>query len=173
MNLAAIVAEILTGYQLPARGFHGVVHWARVLENGVKLAESTGANVAVVQLFAVFHDSRRENDGTDPEHGRRGADLAARLRGRLFDLPDADFALLDRACEWHTVGRSDPDVTVQTCWDADRLDLGRVGILPSPRYLCTPAAKRPTMVDWAHTRSIKGYEPDFVTRDWRVPPRDW
>src|SRR5262245_19305144 len=118
MNLTAIVAEILRGYALPARGFHGVVHWARVLENGLRLAESTGANAAVVQLFAVFHDSRRENEGTDPAHGRRGANLAAELRGRLFELPDADFELLYRACEWHTEGRTDPDLTVQTCWDA-------------------------------------------------------
>jgi uncharacterized protein len=173
MNLTDLVAEILEGYSLPERGFHGVVHWARVLENGLKLAESTGANADVLRLFAVFHDSRRENDGSDPDHGRRGADLAATLRGRLFNLPDAEFDILYRACEWHTEGRSDPDMTVLTCWDADRLDLGRVGILPSPKYLCTKAAKSPNVIDWAHTRSIQGYEPDFVTKMWRVPPRDW
>jgi uncharacterized protein len=173
MNLADIVAEILGGYQLPPRGCHGVVHWARVLENGLKLAESTGANVVVVRLFAVFHDSRRENDGTDPDHGLRGAELAAALRGRLFELSDTDFDVLYRACEWHTEGRSDPDVTVRTCWDADRLDLGRVGIMPSPKYLCTRAAKSPAVVLWAHARSVEGYEPDFVTAEWRVPPRDW
>jgi uncharacterized protein len=173
MKLPAIVAEILTGYTLPVRGFHGVVHWARVLENGIKLAETTGANASVIQLFAVFHDSRRENEGTDPDHGRRGAALAAEFRGRLFELSDAEFALLDRACEWHTEGRTDPDVTVRTCWDADRLDLGRVGIVPSPMYLCTPAAKSPKLIDWAYARSIKGFEPDFVTSHWRVPARDW
>jgi uncharacterized protein len=173
MNLAAIVAEILTGYQLPTRGFHGVVHWARVLENGLRLAEMTGANPAVVELFAVFHDSRRENDGTDPDHGRRGADLASQQRGRLFELPDAEFELLYRACEWHTEGRTHPDMTVQTCWDADRLDLGRVGIVPSPKYLCTKAAKSAKFIDWAHARSIKGFEPDFVTSHWCLPARDW
>jgi uncharacterized protein len=173
MNLAPVVAEVLKDYQLSPRGYHGVVHWARVLENGLRLAEATGANAAVVRLFAVFHDSRRENDGDDPDHGLRGADLAATLRGRLFDLPDADFAVLYRACEWHTHGRTDPDVTVQTCWDADRLDLGRVGIVPSPRYLCTPAAKSPAVIDWAHLRSVGGYEPDFVASEWGVPPRAW
>jgi uncharacterized protein len=173
MNLTAIVAEILLGYALPPRGFHGVVHWARVLENGLRLAESTGANATVVQLFAVFHDSRRENEGTDPAHGRRGADLAAELRGRLFELPDAEFEALYRACEWHTEGRTDPDATVLTCWDADRLDLGRVGIVPSPKYLCTTAARSPRLIDWAHTRSVEGFEPDFVAGAWRIPPRDW
>ena len=173
MNLAPVVEEILQGYPLSPRGYHGAVHWARVLENGLKLAESTGANAAVVRLFAVFHDSRRENDGSDPDHGRRGADLAAAFRGRLFELPDADFEALYRACEWHTHGRTDPDVTVQTCWDADRLDLGRVGIVPSPLYLCTPAAKSPAVIDWAHARSVGGHEPAFVTAEWGVPPRAW
>jgi len=33
------------------------------------------------------------------------------------------------------------DSTVLTCWDADRLDLGRVGITPKAIYLCTDAAQ--------------------------------
>jgi hypothetical protein len=35
-----------------------------------------------------------------------------------------------------------PDVTIQTCWDADRLDLGRVGIRPDPARMGTEAGKR-------------------------------
>jgi uncharacterized protein len=52
--------------------------------------------------------------------------------GLLFDLPDHEFRLLDRACVGHTHKRTHPNVTIQTCWDADRLDLGRVGITPHP-----------------------------------------
>jgi uncharacterized protein len=172
MNTAAIVAEILPGYALHPRGFHGVVHWARVLENGLKLAAATGADPDVVTLFALFHDSRRENDGADWGHGRRGADLAAGLRGRVFDLPDAAFALLYRACDRHTDALTDPDVTVRTCFDADRLDLGRVGVVPDPKYLCTDYARTPAVIDWAHTRSVLGYEPAFVAAEWGVPERD-
>jgi uncharacterized protein len=172
VSTAAIVAEILTDYALPPWGFHGVVHWARVLENGLKLAAVTGADRDVVTLFALFHDSRRENDGCDPDHGRRGADLAARLRGRLFDLPDAGFALLYRACERHTDALTDPDVTVQTCFDADRLDLGRVGIVPNPKYLCTAAARTPAVIEWAHARAVAYHEPDLVAA-WGVPERGW
>src|SRR5256885_1216684 len=130
MDVRGIVAEILADYPLAARGLHGVVHWARVMENGLRLAEETGAGVEVVTLFGLVHDARRENDGHDPGHGGRGAELARRLRGRLFELPDARFEVLYRACEWHTEGERDPDATVLTCWDADRLDLGRVGIVP-------------------------------------------
>jgi uncharacterized protein len=52
------------------------------------------------------------------------------------------------------------DITVQTCFDADRLDLGRVGKIPDPRLLCTDAAKDPKTIDWANQRSVSGYVPD-------------
>jgi uncharacterized protein len=31
---------------------------------------------------------------------------------------------------------------VATCWDADRLDIGRVGIVPNSKYLFSDEAKR-------------------------------
>ena len=114
------------------------------LENGLRLAPTTSANEAVVILFSLFHDSRRRNDYTDPGHGRRGAELAKSLRGDLFDLSDDHFELLYDACARHTDGLIEGDVTVQTCWDADRLDLGRVGIEPSPRLLCTEGGPLPS-----------------------------
>jgi uncharacterized protein len=46
------------------------------------------------------------------------------------------------------------DVTVLTCWDADRLDLGRVGIRPDPTYLCTAAARDTDMLTWSYRRSV-------------------
>ncbi|MCY2989975.1 MAG: hypothetical protein NTY19_19200, partial [Planctomycetota bacterium] len=99
----------------------------------MRLATATAANIEVVQLFAVFHDSRRVNENTDYCHGLRGAELAGQLRGQLFDLPDADFDLLYQACADHTDGLTEADITVQCCWDADRLDLGRVRMTPDPR----------------------------------------
>ena len=67
-----LIQVILAEYTLPWFGVHGLSHWARVLENGLRLAATTGANVRVVQYFAVFHDSRRVNEHIDPGHGRRG-----------------------------------------------------------------------------------------------------
>jgi len=43
---------------------HGSNHWKAVEKNGLYLSKSTGANVLVVILFALFHDCRRLNDGT-------------------------------------------------------------------------------------------------------------
>ena len=116
---------------------HGIDHWRRVEGNGLILAERTGADVEVVRLFAIFHDSRRLHDGTDHGHGARGAELAASWRGVFFDLPDDRFESLRYACVWHTDQTHHSDPTIGSCWDADRLDLGRVGIQPDPRWMST------------------------------------
>ena len=168
MNLKLIVDAILEDYALPIFGDHGVSHWARVLENGCKLAEINGANTTVVSLFAVFHDSRRVNECTDPDHGLRGADFARELRGQLLEVTDHEFNLLCRACEGHTHERTHPDVTIQTCWDSDRLDLGRVGITPHPDKLCTDAAKTKAMIQWADGRASFRIVPKFVIDDWGI-----
>jgi uncharacterized protein len=133
---------------------HGPDHWRRVERNGCMLAARTGAVVTVVRLFALFHDSRRENDGHDPCHGLRGAGLATRLRGSRFHLSDEHFELLRYACEWHTEGHHHDDPTIGTCWDADRLDLGRVGMIPDPSYMSTEfgaeIATHGTIQPWLH-----------------------
>jgi uncharacterized protein len=41
-----------------------------------------------------------------------------------------------------------------TCWDADRLDLGRVGIRPDPARLCNEAARHPKLLSEAYERSV-------------------
>jgi len=138
-------------------GIHGAAHWARVRVNGLQLAQTTGANITVVELFAFLHDSRRQNDRRDPEHGERAATLARSLNGRLYSLDCAELQLLEHACREHSNGGLEADVTVQTCWDADRLDLGRVGKQPNPRYLCTEAARQPEMIETAYRRSIAGW----------------
>jgi uncharacterized protein len=168
MNVPQILQAVLEDYALPWGGDHGVAHWARVLENGLRLAGETGANVEIVRLFALLHDSRRVNENFDPDHGPRAAEFARTLRGRLFDLPDHEFGLLHRACAGHTHERTDPDVTVQTCWDADRLDLGRVGITPHPSRLCTEVAKRPETIAWADGRARMRVVPEFVRDEWGI-----
>jgi uncharacterized protein len=165
-DLRNLVHNILDQFTLVPAGEHGIAHWARVLENGLRLAPITGANIAVVQLFAVLHDSRRFSDGDDPDHGRRGAAYAVSMRGVYFELADPEFDLLCTACAEHTTGRTSGDMTVQTCWDADRLDLGRGGIIPNARYLCTAAAKRSEIIAWATERARQDHVPPLVYHDW-------
>jgi uncharacterized protein len=167
-DLAAIVGAILADYSLPVQGDHGVVHWARVLENGLRISEATGADREVVTLFALFHDSRRVKEDRDDGHGLRGAEFARSLRGKLVHLDDARFELLFEACRLHTDGHTVGDPTLLACWDADRLDLGRVGIIPRPERLCTDAARQ--MLWWAHARAIEWNEPE-VLASWGVGTR--
>jgi uncharacterized protein len=165
VDVPAILRAILGGYALPPEGDHGVVHWARVWENGERIAAATpGVDLEVVRLFALFHDARRVNQYRDPGHGSRGGEFARTLRGSLIDLDDERFALLHEACRLHTDGLTEADATLQACWDADRLDLGRVGITPRRQLLCTAAARG--LLAWADARAVSGHEPTGVLRDW-------
>ncbi len=159
-----VMQRILVDYELPGMGLHGLAHWGRVLETGLRLDGSTGADPAVVRLFAVFHDARRWNEHSDPGHGGRGAELAFEMRP-LLDVSDAQLQLLAIACRHHTDGRTQGDPTVQTCWDADRLDLWRVGIEPLGTRLCTEAARQESMLEWSRVRSESDLVPDCA-REW-------
>lgn len=142
-----LISAIREQFRISWHGIHGISHWARVYDIGMKLADQTGANKRVVQLFSVFHDSRRHNEDHDPKHGPRGAELAMQLREMHYPfLDDTEFELLHQACSLHTKASTHSDVTVQTCFDADRLDLGRVGIVPKVEYLCTDSVKSQGMI---------------------------
>lgn len=155
-----LIAAIVNQLAINPCGIHGLSHWARVHANGLRLAETTGADVRVVELFALFHDSRRLTEQADPEHGPRGAMLAEQLRGVAFQLDDEPFQLLLTACRLHTAAHTHADVTVQTCFDADRLDLGGIGKTVDPQFLCTEAARNPETLVWSTEQSTAGIVPD-------------
>jgi uncharacterized protein len=149
-----LIGELRRQYRLRWDGIHGFAHWQRVHENGLRLAQLTGADRHVVAYFAFLHDICRLSDGRDRDHGKRAAGYIDLLQGTWISLQPQALALLQYACEFHTAGMTEGDVTVQTCWDSDRLDLGRVCILPDPSRLCTPAARQPELLEWAYHRSI-------------------
>ena len=158
-----LLNRVVSQFQLGIHSPHGASHWGRVKTNGFEIAKYTeGANLEVIELFAFFHDSRRLNDGYDPDHGERAIAFSESLRGEYFDLPDDDFELLSYACKHHTSGKTVGDITVQVCWDADRLDLGRVGVVPHPDYLCTDHAKRPDVIERALKRSRYFQEDEVI-----------
>ena len=150
-----LIKVIRNQFELDWHGIHGASHWARVRENGLRLAEVTGAHTGVVELFAFLHDARRQNDPRDPYHGPRAATFVKSLVGTAFELETTHLDLLVAACDGHSDGHAEGDITVLTCWDADRLDLGRVGIMPDPQRLCTEAAREPEVLEWAYLRSIR------------------
>ena len=161
-----LIEVLKKSFTLDWLGTHGIRHWLRVWENGRFLAEKTGANIRVVELFAFFHDCKRENEYSDPEHGFRGAQLLSNLRDKLSDLGTDEFEKLNIACIEHTRSISNPDITIQTCFDADRLDLGRVGKKPDPKFLNTPVAKEHSVIQWAYKRSIMDTVPNNIPTEW-------
>lgn len=163
---AAIAREIVVRYTLPLRGDHGIAHWARVRDNGQRLALVTGADLDVVTLFALFHDACRENEFDDPSHGARGAALARSFQGTFLQLSSARLALLEQACREHAAGLLTDDPTLGACWDADRLDLARVGISPRSERLCTLAAR--DLLPWADERARSGHVPAWLEHGWGV-----
>ncbi len=148
-----LLRELRARFAIDWHGYHGVAHWARVRVNGLLLAKQNGAYLHIVELFSFFHDSCRKSEGDDSGHGARGADLAKSFRDDFFDVTDDDMALLELACSAHSDGRLLADITVQTCWDADRLDLSRVGISPEAQYLCTPQARNQEFISAASARA--------------------
>jgi uncharacterized protein len=121
---------------------HGPDHWKRVEATGLELCQETGGDETVVRLFAILHDSCRLDDGADPLHGPRAADMLGEIAGSLFTLEPNRLELLEYAIRHHTGGRISDDHTIGTCWDADRLDIGRVGIIPHQRYMSTEPGRR-------------------------------
>ena len=148
-----LVRFVVSKFKLSHSGVHGPSHWMRVRKNGLELAQKTGANTGVVELFALFHDSCRVNEDTDHGHGSRGADFAQQcFDDGLLTCSLGDLKLLKVACQQHTGGTYAPNETVATCWDADRLDLPRVFIQVNPQLLCTQYAKDPVMIEAANQR---------------------
>ena len=124
-------------FTLGDHSVHGPDHWQRVERNALEIAPHTGADVLLVRLFAVLHDSNRLNDSHDPEHGARASAWARELHGVRFQLDADRLDLLCDAMTRHDKGHVSVDPTIGTCWDADRLDLPRVGIRPAVRFMST------------------------------------
>jgi len=120
---------------------HGVKHWQTVERNAHYLAGFNNADTEVLSYFAYFHDCMRENEYRDKGHGPRAAVFAKQHRDKI-PLNDIQFKQLTDACKGHTHGQRPECITINTCWDADRLDLLRVGIIPDANRLHNEEAKR-------------------------------
>ncbi|MBK7949059.1 MAG: hypothetical protein IPK00_10000 [Deltaproteobacteria bacterium] len=136
-------------------GHHGIAHWSRVWLHGRRLAAELDVAPALLAWFAYLHDSQRENEGIDATHGARAADFAVGLRRRriLTELSPREFEWLCEAMRLHSDGHVEGEPALRACWDADRLDLGRVGIRPDPAYLCTDSARDPRTIAAAVRRT--------------------
>ena len=141
VELEKIWDEMTAHFGLGDFSIHGPNHWRNVELAGLQLSRLNGADEIVVRLFAVFHDVERQSEGSDSEHGRRAADLILHLHGDLFEIDDARLESLLDAVRFHNDGLVSEDLTIGTCWDADRMDLPRVGITPRAALMSTQHGK--------------------------------
>ena len=151
-NRNDLIQHVRSQFKIDWHGLHGANHWARVLHHGKYIAQRREEDLLVVELFAFLHDSCRWDDGRDPDHGERGAEFVYGINGKFFRLNDHQLDNLCFAIRYHSGGNISNNATIQTCWDSDRLDLGRVGITPSRKFISEVAAE---MVDYALELSIK------------------
>lgn len=141
-RIAALRERVLADPTARTHGLHGTSHWDRVERNGLYLCRFVPAEPIVVRLFALFHDCQRRNDHIDPEHGSRAVAYVEALGRETLGIDAGQWWLLERAMRFHTNGTDPGDVTVSVCWDADRLDIGRVGMPVLSRFLFNDEAIR-------------------------------
>lgn len=134
-SLRAVMNLVLERWSLGPT--YGLGHWNRVYENGMKLITEE-VDPVVVAFFAYLHDSCRIDDDTDTYHGLRASEWIDEIRNSYLKvLTDEQFFKLKEACRLHTIERKTGDPTIDACFDADRLDLWRVGIKPDPEKMAT------------------------------------
>lgn len=154
IDWALLARRVLARYTLELHGLHGPGHWLRVRANGLALAARTPeADHELVELFALLHDSKREDDGRDRYHGERAAVFVRELQaeGHLA-LSDDRLEILAEACAGHHHPQVSEHPTIGCCWDADRLELARLRYAPDPRLLSTEAALDAELQRWAWDR---------------------
>jgi hypothetical protein len=134
-------------------GIHGVVHEARVLiwtQILAAAARSEGLCVDpdVLGWAAAIHDTQRQSDGIDPEHGSRAA---AWIEQRPELVPaSVPLERVAHLCRWHVPpDRQAPEMTdeLRVFKDADALDRWRIYDL-DPSLLRTQTAHQ--LLDVSH-----------------------
>lgn len=164
--MSKIISFALTDWELGDT--HGLPHWQRVERNGILLSLdkhkgryiiNKGIRLNVVRAFAYLHDKCRIDNYSDWKHGERAARMLHNIRDSiLFELDDEEFSLLETACRLHTTTHKTGNLTIDTCFDADRLDLNRVGIIPEPNRMATEKGAYYARDPEAFNEFIKMYE---------------
>jgi uncharacterized protein len=131
-----------TLFRCGSHSIHGPSHWLNVDTAGCLICRDTDADLLVVRYFAYLHDAYRVDDGWDRWHGPRSADRLADLPEELLVLDRQQMSLLEYSIRYHTDGHTSNDPTIGACWDSDRLDLGRVGIVPCQTLMSTQPGRQ-------------------------------
>lgn len=160
MITTELLLKIKEQFKIDWWGLHGITHFHHVFLNSRLLAQKSGTNSLIYDYFSIFHDSCRQNEGIDKDHGKRGAGLALQLRHHI-QLDETEFLILQNACSNHTSLRSSDCMTSAVCADADRCDIGRVGSYPDRKQLLSPLAKKKEIIEQCYQRSLTHDLPEY------------
>ena len=121
-------------------GLHGIPHLRRVASTAGRLAAAVGEDVEAAVIAGFLHDCARVHDGGGTRHAHDSADLAKEILATFYPHVDSD-----RLCDGiahHADGTVTDDPLIGSLWDADRLDLIRLGRETRPHLLSTGLARR-------------------------------
>lgn len=157
-----ILIEVIESFYLQLfNGVHGIDHWTRVLQNGIILCDKNpNLNKNIIIAFSFFHDVGRTREDDEPIHGYNGGRRLLKYKYKI-NLTKEEIDKCYEACVDHTHTRHHKDPQIAACWDADRLDLYRVGVMPDVDYLNLEESKEEDIIKEAATRSWDK-RPDWV-----------
>jgi len=119
---------------------HGMAHLRRVAYTAGRIAGATGENVEGAIVAGFLHDCARTDEGGGNSHAHASAEIARELMGRFY--PHLDMGRLCEGIARHADGTATADLLIGSIWDADRLDLRRLGIHVEADMLSTALARR-------------------------------
>lgn len=150
--------ELITDYaQFNMGEEHGEIHSARVLLNCLLIAKElklTSHETDVLAIASVFHDTMRDNDGDDTNHGEESAKYYKQFANEHPALVNYE-KVIEQIIKYHClpdeIGREQISKRYLKLFDifkdADALDRVRFGIRDLDiNQLRTPEAKSMTMV---------------------------
>lgn len=118
---------------------HGFSHLRRVAWTAGRLAVMSGANVESCIVAGFLHDCARTNDGDGSGHARDSAILADSILKSHF--PHLNRAEICECIAEHADGKTTSHLLTGCVWDADRLDLVRLGLNVNPELMSTQYAR--------------------------------
>tara|TARA_B100002019_G_C21271579_1_gene602669 strand:- start:3794 stop:4543 length:750 start_codon:yes stop_codon:yes gene_type:complete len=175
------LARLLRDGAVSIDGIHGINHWLRVLTNGLIVSDQEDVDKKIIIAFSFLHDSKRESDYSDSLHGKRISDLLLSKKIKGLKLGKIEKQVLAYACAHHSDGFTVDNLpdglsflngmtdkereyfinTIGACWDADRLDLLRVGVYPEKEYLSTKTAKKNEIISICNRWAMNDYINDL------------
>lgn len=158
-SLKSTVHQLLA-YRRYESYLHGPAHWVRVHRFGSLLSGYCGLPETerhCVEIFALTHDLGRVDDNGGNQHALDGADYFREYATAVFpDMEDRALDWVETAIRHHSDGltadvadrqglfahlageRESVRLMIGCCWDADRLDLLRLGMSPRAEKMSTP-----------------------------------